>query len=83
MISSACFWCKFRTNDRLLEFVLPVLHAIFFPSHCLLSLITIVDTMESGGRRKNPIATIIIISRKNIGQAKQIAEEGILKTMGI
>ena len=37
---------------------------IFFPSHWLLSHRIIVETLDSGERRMNPIAVAIIIPRK-------------------
>ena len=42
------------------SFFKPVLHTIFFPSHWLLSHITIVKTMDSGERGMNPVAMTII-----------------------
>ena len=42
----------------------PVLPTIFFPSHWLLSHITIVETTDSGERGMNPVAMTIIIPRK-------------------
>ena len=38
----------------------PLLHTIFFPSHWLLSHITIVETTDSGERGMNPVAMTII-----------------------
>ena len=43
-----------------LKFFLPLLRTIFFPSHCLLSHITIVETTDSGERGMNPVAMTII-----------------------
>ena len=37
--------------DAFLEFLKPVLGTILFLSHCLLSHITIVETMDSGERK--------------------------------
>ena len=47
-----------------LEFFQQVLRTIFFPSHCLLSHITIVDTMDSSEREMNPVAMAIINLQK-------------------
>ena len=47
-----------------LEFFLPVLRTIFFPSRWLLSHITIVETTDSGERGMNPVAMTIINPRK-------------------
>ena len=46
-----------------LQFFLPILCAIFFPSHWLLSHITIVETMDNGERGMNPGARTIINPR--------------------
>ena len=43
-----------------LEFCQPVLRAIFFPSHWLLSHITTVETTGSDERGMYPVAMIII-----------------------
>ena len=45
---------------------------IFFPSHWLLSHITIVETTDSGEKGMNPVAMIILSLRKRI-----MAEPGI------
>ena len=42
-----------------LEFFLPVLCKIFFPSHRLLSHITIIKTMDSSERGMNPVPLTI------------------------
>ena len=47
-----------------LEFLQPVLHTIFFPSHWLLSHITIVETTDSSERGTNPVTMTIIDPRK-------------------
>ena len=47
-----------------LEFFLPVLSTIFFPSHWPLSHKTIVEAKNSAERGMNPIAVTIISSRK-------------------
>ena len=47
-----------------LEFLQPVLSRILFPSHWMLSHITIVETMDSSERQINPVAVTIINSRK-------------------
>ena len=48
-----------------LEFFKPVLRTIFFPSHWLLFLITIVETTDSGeGRMNPPVAMAVINPRK-------------------
>ena len=47
-----------------LEFFLPVLRTIFFPSHWLLSHITIVETLDIGERRMNPVAMTTINPQK-------------------
>ena len=47
-----------------LEFYKPVFHTIFFPSHCLLSDITIMKTMDSKERGVNPVGIAIINPRK-------------------
>ena len=52
------------TIHAFLEFFQPVLSTIFFPSHWLLSLITIVETNDSGERGMNPVAMTIINPRK-------------------
>ena len=39
-----------------LEFFKPVLHTMFFPSHLLISHITIVETEDSGEKGMNPVA---------------------------
>ena len=46
------------------EFFQPILHTIFFPSHWLLSQITIVETTRSGERGMNPVAMTIINPQK-------------------
>ena len=43
-----------------LEFFLQMLHTIFFPSHWQLSNITIVETMDIGGRGMNPVTMTVI-----------------------
>ena len=48
----------------LLELFQPVLRTIFFPSHWLLSHITIVETTDSGERGMNPVAMTIINPQK-------------------
>ena len=47
-----------------LELFKPVLSTIFFPSHWLLSHITIVETIDSSERGMNPVAMTIINPRK-------------------
>ena len=47
-----------------LEFFLPVLRTTSFPSHWLLSHITIVKTTDSCEREMNPVAMTIINPRK-------------------
>ena len=47
-----------------LEFFLPVLCTILFPSSWLLSHINIVETMDSGERGMNPVTMTIIIPQK-------------------
>ena len=47
-----------------LEFLLPVSCTVFLSSHWLLSHITIVETMDSGERRKNHVTMTIINPRK-------------------
>ena len=47
-----------------LDFFLPVLRTLFFPSHWLLSYINIVERMEGGERGMNPVAMTIIDPRK-------------------
>ena len=47
-----------------LEFVLPELRKIFFPSHRLLSYMTISETMDSGERGTNPIVVTSISPQK-------------------
>ena len=47
-----------------LEFFEAVLHTIFFPSHLLLSHITIVKTTDSSERGMNSVAMTIINPRK-------------------
>ena len=47
-----------------LEFFQPVLNTIIFPSHWLLSHVTIVETTDSGERGMNPVAMTIINPRK-------------------
>ena len=47
-----------------LQFFLPVLRTIFFPSHWLLSQITIVETTDNGERGMNPVAMTISNPRK-------------------
>ena len=47
-----------------LEFLSPVLHTIFFPSH-----ITIVKTMDSGERGMNHVAMTIINPQKKYWQS--------------
>ena len=49
-----------------LEFLQPVLGTIFFPSHWLLSDITIVETTDSGKRGMNPVAMTYRQSSKRI-----------------
>ena len=49
-----------------LEFFKPLFRTIFFPSHWLLSHITIVETTDSGERGMNPVTMTIF---KNICQA--------------
>ena len=44
----------------LMEFFSPVLCPTFYPSHWLLSHITIVETMDSGERGMNPVLMTII-----------------------
>ena len=44
--------------------VSPVLRTIFFLNHWLLSYITVVETMGRGERGMNPVALIMIYSRK-------------------
>ena len=51
------------------EFLLPVPRTIFFPSHWLLSHITIVETTENGERGVNPVAMTIINPRKEYWQS--------------
>ena len=46
-----------------LEFLLPVPHIIFFPSHLLLFHITIVETTDSGERGMNHVEMTIINPR--------------------
>ena len=48
-----------------LEFLKQVLRTIFFPSHWLLSHITIVVTIDSSERGMNPVAMTIINLGKN------------------
>ena len=52
-----------------LDFLLPVLSTIFFPSHWLLSYITIIKTKVSGERGMNLFAMTIINPWKEIVQA--------------
>ena len=47
-----------------LEFFLPVLSTIFFPSHWQLSYITIVKKLDSGERGMNPDPIAIISPQK-------------------
>ena len=49
------------------DILLTVLRTIFFPSHWLLSHITIVETMDSGERGMNLVA-LSSIHERNIGQ---------------
>ena len=44
------------SNHAFLEFLLPLLSRVFFPSHWLLSHITIIETMDSDKRGMNPVA---------------------------
>ena len=55
-----------------LEFFLPVLRTILFPSHWLLFHITIDETTDSGERGMNPVEMTIINPRK-----ESLAEPGI------
>ena len=57
MADSACI-------HAFLEFFLPVLCTIFFPSHWLLSNITIVETTDSSERGMDPVSMTIIHPRK-------------------
>ena len=47
----------------LLKFYLPVLRTISFPGHCLLSY-TIIEKIDSGEKGMNPVALIIVNSRR-------------------
>ena len=49
---------------------LKLLHTIFFPSHWLLSHMTVVNTMVSGDRGMYSVAMTIINPRKEIGQVR-------------
>ena len=46
------------------EFLKPILRTIFFPSHWLLTHITIVETTDGGVKGMNPVAMTIINSTK-------------------
>ena len=52
-----------------LEFLLPKIHKIFFPSHWLLSYMAIIKTMVWSERRMNPVAITLVNPWKEIGQA--------------
>ena len=54
-----------------LEFFLPELRTILFPSHCVLSHITIVETIGSGEREMNPVTLTI-----NNPPDRKLAEPG-------
>ena len=56
--------CKIKYPKRFLEFFKVVLSAIFFPSHWLLSYITIVKTMDCIEIGMNPVAMIVINPQK-------------------
>ena len=56
--------CTYPCFPGVFIFSKPVLRTIFFPSHWLLSHITIVETADSGERGMNPVAMTIINPRK-------------------
>ena len=62
-----------------LEFFLPVYHTILFPSHWLLSHITMTKTMDRCERRLNPDAMIIIDPRKEYWLCQGSNQPPVLK----
>ena len=63
-ISHKCYFSYIAATSAptyaFLEFSLPLLSTIFFPSHWLLYHITIAETMDSGERGMNPVTMTII-----------------------
>ena len=66
--------------QALLEFFLPVYHTILFPSHWLLSHITITETMDRCERGLNPVVKIINDLWKEYWQCQGSNQPPVLKS---